>query len=212
VALTELVVVNMALARLGVEWALTSTDDTAANIVETSVEARNAKLWWERSRNALLSDSDWSFARKYALLDLDSDGTGEVWESEWGFTYELPDDLLVLRRFLSGVVIDPATPPFEIGFNGTLRVVYTDVEPDENDQAKVLYTFIQDDMALWSEMAGSALAWRLAFDLCMPLNAKADLQQRCMAAYRIESSEALANASNEGQDRETPDGPLLGAR
>jgi len=196
-AADELEIVNQALRHLGESRMLTSGDGTAADIVETDTpQGRGAIAFYVEARREVLRAYPWPFARKYALLALASDGTGELWEDEWDFAYTYPVDCLQILRFITVRGANDAFPPrYDIGSFDDVKVIFTDVIEDE---AKVLYIEDVEDPLRFPPILDTALAWCLASKLSMLLGTDPKLRDWCLQQYLIAVSLAQRIEGNEG--------------
>lgn len=195
-AATELVIVNKALLRLGESRALTSTDGTAANIVETDTpQGRGAIQFYTEARQETLRAFPWPFATKVATLTLQQTGEGEVWEDEWDFSYEYPADALQILRFLtSRGPLEPNPPRYVIGVHASIKVIFTDVLEDD---AKVQYIEDVDITTRFPPIFETALEYCLAGKLAFMLSGDPQLRDWCMQNWALTTSMAQRIEGNE---------------
>lgn len=184
----EVEVYNLALARIGV------FNKAVASTTEASKEAQICKLFFNPMRDYVLEEIHWRFAEKrVALADLGTPPTN------WGYRYSYPADCIKANYLtlpgLRNTRLDQR-PPFQISGDGNAKFILTDLPT-----AELVYTCRVEDLGLWPAMAISALAYRLAAEIAMPLSIKADVANNAMSAYYREVSRAEASMLNEG----TPD-------
>lgn len=194
---SEIQVCNLALSRVGA-YRIQSLDDATK-------EARECKLFYPFSRDAVLRDHDWGFARKRVSLALLS----ETW-SGWDYAYQYPVDCLVARKITPDAETETGDKvEFEISSNDSLsrRVILTNKE-----DAELVYTAKVEDVNLFDAIFTDALAWRLASELAIPLKAKADLQNVLFQKYIFVLGRAEAINSNEGEKKPDHDNRYVGAR
>lgn len=182
---------NMALARIG-------HSDRIADLEEKSKAARTCKLFYEQCRDYVLRDFDWPFAMAHiALADLGSPPLN------WAYRYQYPNDCLKaryinvpgIRRFAEEQLI-----PFEVAAGSNGRVILTDIAA-----AELVYTKAVTDPTIFDPMFVSALAWKLAAEVAMPLSVEPAIAQSAGQAYLYEIGQAAAHAFNESQ----ADAPIL---
>lgn len=154
-------IVNIALSRLGITTTVTSLS------ADTATEAVQANLIYATTRDAMLAEYPWRFARKHvALVD-----SGDPDMIDFDYVYEYPSDCLrVLRVFSEGQEWDDVQADFEVytaptGSGGEdERLVCTNVE-----DAWVDYIAQVTDPDMFSPGFVDCLAWRLAAELAVPL-------------------------------------------
>ena len=185
-------VYNMAAARIGV------FDNAIASATESSKIVRLLNFFYDGMVDYVLQDFPWRFAeRRVALSSL---GTPP---SNWAYRYAYPSDCVAARYIvypgIRNIRADQMIP-FQVGTDGTAREIYCDLE-----DAELVYTSRVTDLNLWGSLAVSALAYRLASELAMPMSAKPDIADSALSGYYREVSRAAAAALNEG----TPDQPPI---
>ena len=227
-ALTEIVVADMALSRIGISRQLTDVDGTLANSTDTGKELPVCVQWYERCRNKALETFPWTFARAYTTLVLNDDGDGEIWTDEWDNAYDYPADCLKIRRFVNdrGVwdygLFGQAGGTFPVNFVGLpewryevkilsgSKVIMTDVAEADAD---IEYTQLITDATLYTEQFASALAWQLAAEIATPLSVDLKRREDALRMYSLEMQAAAASMLNEEIPRdEDPDLDFINAR
>lgn len=224
-ALTEVIIANQALYRLGSSNPLSGT--TLSGATGPAKELRVATFAYTRCRTRLLTDYPWTFARKYVTLALADDGTGEIWGDTWANAYTYPADCLQVRRFVQdeGAAwydFDRYSPypegmlasrpwAFEVKIHSSAKVILTDVAEADAD---IEYTYDVTDTALFTESFGSALSWLMAMEMAGPLSAD---PKRIEMAYDMARREAMMGAAkvrNEEhrRDPEATGGPFIESR
>jgi hypothetical protein len=161
-ASSELDIYNLACAHAGVDSSLSNTADT-------SREAELCRLFYDNVRNKVLSAAPWSEAKKTARLNLLSTA-GDEWadgdpEPGWTYAYKRPNDY-VYPRYTS------TYGRFILGSRGGENVIYS----GEQDLL-LTYTFLQSDVAKWSQWLVDAVAYGLAATIVIPLSGKNDRAQ-----------------------------------
>lgn len=189
-ALSEVAICNQALARVGSSEFINSLD-------EPTTEARACKVLYADARDAVLVAGPWPFATRRALLaEIAGSGVPPYagTETGWAFRYALPADCLVAREVWAGERNPLAPIPFATGYGSTGRVLLADVA-----NAQLEYTAVVVTPAAFDPGFTDALAWRLAGDLALSLQARPDFEPLCRARYEAALSRALATAVGERQ-------------
>lgn len=180
----------MALSRIGQSQIIQS-------MTEKSEAARKCNLFFEQCRDAVLSDFPWPFATKFqALADIGSPPTN------WSYRYRYPQDCLMARRIVVPGIRNPAEKleiPYQIAYAEDGRVILTD-----QPEAELEYTVQVTDTGFFDPIFVSALAYKVATEIAMPLANKPDIAQSMANAYLAELSRAEARAFNEGMDDQDP--------
>ena len=198
-AQTEIEICQVALRRVGDSQTITDTSGgLIANSADTTLEVRLLKELYPRARNQLLEALPWPFATKFALLTENDDGTNEIWDDEHDFAYALPADCLVARRFVTNThQREPNPEPFRIFQHDSGTVIACNVA---NADANLEYTALVTDDSLYPEMFCSALSWKIAYEIALPLSVDRQLRSDAMQMYAVEMRMAAARVFNE----ETP--------
>lgn len=183
---------------------------------------RLANLHYESTRDELLQDFPWPFARAFAALAAVS---GEV--PGWEFKYRYPSDCLMAKivtdeggyrlpakfwydqnvwnhqffpipRYAFEVQADPDTAS---------RIILCDVE-----DAYLWYTKVVSDLNQWTPLAREALEWRLSIKLANGLKADDQQFQKSLSMYNLVMSKAAAHSLNEGYPGKQPESPSIAVR
>lgn len=178
----EIEVCNVALSRVGANSIQSLNDATR--------EARVCKTHYEIARDATLRDHDWQFARREVVLALLVE-TSE----EYDYVYQYPSDCVAARRIVNAASNDPVDRiPFGVGANAAKngKVILTDQE-----DAVLVYTAKITNATVWDSQFVDAMAWRLASELAVPLNADSPMAVNLMRQYLAAINAAKADGSNE---------------
>jgi len=175
-ALTEIQIANMALARLGNTNALTGTTVSSIPTLGEdgfAIEGQQVVAFYSHCRERTLRDYPWVFASKLAELDLRVTDDGTLpWSGRWTYEYAYPSDALLIRAVRSpGEARDNPKPnPFEVTASTSDRVIRTDVP----DGAIGEYTLNITTVGIYSDDPKfvSALAWLLAFEMAPGLGVR----------------------------------------
>lgn len=195
---TKVEICNIALSRIGNNQLIESLD-------EQSQEARQCKLIFDATFEKVLTDFDWPFALSYRSLSL----IEETPNDDWAFSYRYPTDCLKIRRIVTGNRKDKQATKieYETAIDNGVRVIFTDQE-----EAKVRYTVRIDDPTLWTAGFVSAFAWRLAYEIAMPLAEEPSRRDAALRGYMMEISEAASAAANESEQGAEPETDLISCR
>ena len=191
---------NIALSRLG-------NSRTINSLQEQSKEAGLCDLHYDSALEEVLSDFDWNFASKrVALAD-----TGSA-PLDWQFAYRYPTDCL---RITAIMVPGMRNPPermriqYQVGSDsdGTGRLIFTD-----QPEAWLLYVGKVTDPNMFDALFRSALAWKLASEIGMPLASAPNLVQNALTMYSQIIRSAGSHSMNESQEPVEPDSEFTSAR
>jgi hypothetical protein len=191
---------NMALSRIGIGQQI-ETLDTGA---DTSDEVKVCAFWFEKCRDRVLSSFPWPMANKQVDL-------GEVEEEpndDWGFSYRYPNDCVVARRIVSGAGTAETDPiPFDLGQDGTGRLIYTD-----QSEAVLDYTAWYSDAGEFPDVFASAIAYLLASEIAVPLSIDRAKAQDAGQLYLRELNKAQGIANQERRLRPVPASVFIRSR
>lgn len=196
--MTETEIYNLAMLHLG--------QKTVSNLeTEASREAEIGRTIFDQSRDTMLRQFPWPFARRRVALAL----TGTA-PTNWGYAYALPTDCVQALAVTVEGLRYPRTDqkvPFEIGTDGTKTLLFTDLE-----HAELIYTMRVENTSLFDPLCAQALSWLLAAEAAMPLSVKPDLANYARQGYLNTLSMAQAQALNEGWAGEEPVNVWIAAR
>src|SRR5574340_59097 len=193
-------VFNIALSRCGVY------NNAVADVNENTKQAGVCRVFYDRCRRYVLRDFPWRFAERIMpLSDLGNPPTN------WSYKYPYPADCLMARHLVLPGVRRPRVDqlaPFQVMNDATNgSVLVTDLSP-----AELCYTTDVEDLNLWDEISVSALAYRLAGEIIMPLAMDPGLTKMMSSGYLAEVSRAAAAMLNEGSPDLEPESSFLTAR
>lgn len=191
---------NLALSHIG-------TGTEVASTGERSQHALACNRFYEMTRDAVLRDFPWPFAKRIAALALVEADPNE----EWGYSYRYPTDSLKVRRILSGIRNDnrQSRVPYVIASDATGSLIYTDTS-----EAEIEYTAKITDPETFFPDFVMALSFRLASYIAPRLTGgdPFKLGERAVKFYAAEMAQAQVSAANEEQAEEDPDSELIRAR
>ncbi len=192
-ALSDTEIANMALRHLGqgVEISDLGTDQSAAG--------RALRRFYENTRDEVLREVDWAFARKYATLLLVSENPEEA-SPEWSYAYTYPSDCVRFLAVRTGFPPGSGVPhiPFEVVEGAKIYTTAKD--------AKGVYTSRVTNSARFPADFVTVLSLRLAVYVAPSLTAGDPffLQRRSLELYQESLRKArLASA----RERELPAPP-----
>lgn len=192
--MTEAQICTVALARVGEKQAI---DNLSAN----TTAAKLCRAIYEMSRDAVLEEFWWSFAKRRETLAVvadDEDDAEARPNSPWTYVYELPTDCL-LPRYIETGLPNPAPDqkiPFELEDDGSEGRLLLTNQPT----AELVYTMRQSNTGKFPPKFIDALAWRLAYELCASLPVKTGVAERMMQRYAY----AVADAAASDKAHQTP--------
>lgn len=192
---------NMTLSHLGIGSEIANVD------TERSSEAQACRRFFDECRNATLEDYNWSFARKFATLNL----VEETPIEDWLYSYRYPVDCVRARRILSGSPDESRQDRinFIVGKDSAGRLIYTNQET-----AELEYTEKVTDPSFYPSAFSLALSFRLAA-YCAPRLTKGDpfkLKAEMLVQYELEINRAERNDVNSQQDFEEAESAFIRAR
>lgn len=201
-AATEVQICNLALSNLGVSTLLSS-------LSEDSNEARVCNVWYEQTRDAVLQDFPWNFCkRRVSLAEVSEDPA-----TDWGYVYAYPIDCLAVRALTLAGMRKPRNDQrieFEVAYNGSQRVIYTD-----QYQAELIYTAKVTDPSIFDPLFTIALSWALAAAIAPSLVgqiAGQSVAANMRETYVLMLQQAAAASMREGFEGVEPEVELLTVR
>lgn len=203
---SAITVCNFALSHLGVGKSIAALD-------ERGKEAEACNLFYETARDEMLEGFVWPFAKKVLALGLVTDNEDDAHpDVNYIYSYRYPSDCLFARRIQSGVRMDyrQARVTYEIMGDDQGSLILTD---KEDAILEYTATFGQNP-ARWSSAFSMALSFRIAAYIA-PRVTGGDpfkIADKAIQFWRMSNSVAQANAANEVQPDQDPDGELILAR
>lgn len=189
---------NMALTRIGQNQFIDSID-------EQSKAAELCALHYELCRDEVLHAFPWPFAEaRVFLADIGSPA------QTWQFRYRYPVDCLEARHTSVPGIEKPRAEqriPFKVVNAAGGRAILSNQE-----QAELVYTVRVEDTTYFPPMFVSALAWRLAAELAMGLQARPENYASALQNYQLTLSQAQALAFEESEEGPVPDSEFIQAR
>jgi hypothetical protein len=197
-ALSEVGICNLALARIGVRQSISSLTN------DTSTEAVMCNALYESMRDIVLSDTPWPFAMRTVTLAL----VEEDPNTDWAYAYRRPTDCLVARRINNNGRFDQTgLIPYEIAGDDEGGLIYTDTE-----DPVLQYTARVTDTALFPSDFMNVLAWRMAMELSLALSVDNSYRQSSANSYLVERRGCEARIFNEERKDARPDSEFITAR
>jgi hypothetical protein len=169
------------------------SDSSIESINENNKPAKLCKLWYDGARLATLEVYNWTFARK--TMQLAPHGTAAP-ELRWKFRYQLPANCVKPRMIENPLGQDADAIPFEVEIadDETLSLVC------DQEQARLIYTFDQSDVALMSFHFVMMTSIRLATFINGELTGKHGIGDRLERKFE----QMLTDAPNSDADGEFP--------
>jgi hypothetical protein len=184
-AVSNISIANRALTLLGAER-ITAFD-------EESEQARKINAIFESTRDALLSEHNWNFARKERALSLLSD---EPLMDDYTYAYQIPSDCIRVLRWESY---------FEFA-------IYGDRLYSNSTTANIEYISKITDPTKFSAGFVKAFAARLAADLAFPITQNATLAKNAEEIAMRDLKEAKWSDAQEGKGTVVINGTFLDER
>jgi len=203
-ASSKLDICNRALSLIGAANIATLTEGTR--------EAKQCVIFYDACREDVLREHNWNFAQKRVVLGLLSETyTG------WTYAYQYPSDCLkVIRLYDEGGSISAASIDglieeikFEVSASSDLnrRVILTDLE-----NAELVYTANVRNESVFDPSFVSALVYKLASELVIPMKGKLNLRQAMIATYQQMLPHSQAINANEGNRKQEEYNDFVNAR
>lgn len=163
-----------------------------ASLEENNESARNCRIIYPIARDQTLRDHPWGFAEKRRKLSLIADL--EIAGFDYGYQY--PQDCIHAREIFRGI---RSNPPLEFRVlrphDHVTRVIAANV-PD----AILIYTARITDEDQFNAQFITALSWRIAVDLAMPLTKKTAIQNLAEQTYVKLIAQAATSENLESED------------
>ena len=192
---------NMAISHLGIGKEIANVD------TEQSSEAQACRRFYNTARRTTLGDLYWSFATKFATLNLIASSPNE----EWDYSYRYPVDCLDFRRILSGMRSDTSESRiiYKLGQDTAGRLVYSDKE-----NAECEYTADVEDPSLYSEEFILALSFRLASYIAPRITGgdPFKMKEEMLGQYELELGRAKKKNMNEENLDKVPQSEFITTR
>ena len=193
---SEVQIAKLALQHIGDRWDI-------SDLTEATPEAEQVNLVFDDTRDALLRQHPWNFAKKYASPATVS---GTV-PGNWTYMYAYPTDAVRVNGIIDPV--ETGTPiKFEVARNASdVKVVLTDQE-----DAEFFYTARITDTVQFDPEFTMALSYALAARLAMPLTGERAIMGDMDTLARNIVNSAWETDSNEGIEEDLPEATWIQAR
>ena len=193
---SEVQIAKLALQHIGDRWDI-------SDLTEATPEAEQVNLVFDDTRDALLRQHPWNFAKKYASPATLS---GTV-PGNWTYMYAYPTDAVRVNGIIDPV--ETGTPiKFEVARNASdVKVVLTDQE-----DAEFFYTARITDTVQFDPEFTMALSYALAARLAMPLTGERAIMGDMDTLARNIVNSAWETDSNEGIEEDLPEATWIQAR
>ncbi len=172
---SDLSVINAALLRLGVE--------PAENLVEDSKQRRVMSSLLSDTKDAVLMEFPWAFARRVARLDGEHEPPIPV-DFGYAFGFVLPDNCLCVHRVFEAMKINTC-----VEFIVVDRVLYSNMGFGYMD-----YTIRVEDVSLWPRQVSECLELRLAVQAAVMLGGDLNKSGDVMQEYGLLLQKAVATS------------------
>jgi hypothetical protein len=196
-ATSAVAICNLALSRTGNGQAI-------AALTEASAAAVQLNAIYEATRDYVLRDFPWGFAKRTVALALVANEP----TTDWLYSHRVPADCLRVRRLInpSGRT-SVSTVPFEIASDDQGELIYSD-----QSAPYIEYTARITSEGLFTADFVSVFAWRLVQDSAIALSVEPKFADRAVSMYDREVSAARKNTRGERQDDAPPESEFITAR
>lgn len=181
--------------------------DEVKSLTERTKAAQACNRWYEQTRDEVLRDFNWAFAKRLGVLSQ----VAVAPNTEWGFSYRIPADCLRFRRVLSGARTDTLRTriPSLLGGDDAGQLLFCDL-----DTVTAEWTTRVTDPTRFPVDFVAALAAKLAFYIAPTVTAgdQFKLGARAGQLYLVLLRTAQANAASEQKPDPPPDSPAIIAR
>lgn len=196
------VVCNLAISHLGKGKEIQSLE------TDRSEEGRACRSFYELARDEMLRDFVWPFCTKIVALAL----VEEEPNDEYGYAYRYPSDCLFFRKIQSGIRNDTRSTrvPYRIGADDQGQLIFTD---KQNAIAEYTSTIGQNP-AKWHPDFTFAVSYRIAAYIASRITGGDPFKtgEKSLQLWNLSNRKAMANAANEEQAEDIPDGELILSR
>ncbi|PHS70691.1 MAG: hypothetical protein COB23_03185 [Methylophaga sp.] len=183
---TEVDICNLALSR--------AKAGSIGSLQEVSPQADQCRILYGITRDAVLAEFAWHFAKKTRALSLK-----EVVPDEWLYAYDYPNDCEKINYlFPVGVVsyqyVKAQAIKYEISSVGSSKLILTNTE-----NVGASYTKLVTDTGLFTQKFIQLVAWLLASDLAISLGGDSGqrLSEKALKMYEMKLGVAKAHDANE---------------
>lgn len=196
-ATSAVAICNLALSRTGNGQAITA-------LTEASAAAVQLNAIYESTRDYVLRDFPWGFAKRIVALAL----VAENPSTDWLYAYRVPSDCLRVRRIInpSGRT-SASTVPFDMASDDQGELLLCDVV-----NPTIEYTTRITSEGLFTSDFVSVFAWRLVQDSAIALAVEPRFADRAVSMYDKEIGAAKKNVRKERQDDAPPESEFITAR
>lgn len=178
---SDVQICNLALSRIKVGYQIQALN-------ELSQEAAACSLAYQFNRECALREYEWPFSGRFAALALIQSGL----VPNWAYSYRLPANCLKVRRITTGEKSLNPDYAYTMGSDDVGLILHTD-----QTSPTIEYTHAIIDPTLFPADFASALAWRLAADIAIPLSANPGMAAAASAKYDEAISRAFVAAMDE---------------
>lgn len=188
---SKIAIINMALTRLG--------QQPIASITEGSEAANIVGRVYDIALEDELRDFPYSFCMTTAELTLLSNET----PPDFGYVFQLPADFMGLVSIVDPVLTTTYANrepyalydnPVKIQYEIREGKLYTDFS-----EVTIKYKKLETDTTKWDKSFVNAFAWRLAYEIAVPLTADEARATRAQANYVLAIAKAQGKAANEAR-------------
>lgn len=186
---SEVQIARLALQNIGDRYDITSLN-------EASPEAEQVKLVFDDVRDMVLREHPWKFARKYATPA----PLAGVVPANWDYMYTYPSDALRVIRIVNPLGDNQPPIRFEVARNSAdVHVILCN-----ESEPTIEYTKQVTDPQQFDPQFVTALAYRIAQYIAMPITGDRQIMSDMKTLADIEIGKAQATDANEGFEAVRP--------
>lgn len=210
---------NLALAHVGEGTQISDPDE------QTQV-ARVCRRMWDQSRDSVLAEHPWSWARRLSTLVAYA-----TVPAGWSYAYLAPADVITVLS-LNPTWVDVWTAADDVWWTDGTGAIWggstmaaamaprvrwsiggaTDEDGIDTPLiladtilSSVTYTRRVEDTTRYPPLFTDAVAWRLAYDICIPLSRSSEIRQLAWASFRERLGQAAVLDARQRRDRRMPE-------
>lgn len=186
---SEVQIARLALQSIGDRFDISS-------LSEASPEAEQVKLVFDNVRDMVLREHPWKFARKYATP---AALAGDV-PPNWDYMFTYPSDALRIIRIVNPLGEDKTPIRFQVARNSAdVQVILCN-----ESEPTIEYTKQITDPQQFDRQFVTALAYRIAQYIAMPITGDRSIMSDMKTLADIEVGRAQASDANEGFEAPNP--------
>lgn len=198
--LTKVNICNVALSRIGVSQQI-------ASLTEGSTESAACALHYDHALEMLLKEVDWGFARRRVTLTAFAGEAPDPWEYQYEFPANCARPLRIDDKRVTRLREEVVPFTTETDASTGARKILTN-----QDDACLIYTYIETDVSRYPAEFADVLAWRMAAELVVPLSQEQKWQDRAERRAILGLEMAIRNEFRSEVEMPEPEASWIEAR